>query len=188
LKSERTARGQSESSDWPVNHSPPVVETMGQVTVTLNGRSFRLRCGDGDEARLRALAADVQSRIETLSRESGQAGDDRILVMVTLLITDELWDMRARLGEQAPQAVAESSPLDFASDVQSDAPAQDGDEPDGGATIPAPDVKTPTLSDSDTQGPTLKRALRRAPGRAGLTERLSKVGGSTGGHRKFGSG
>lgn len=72
---------------------------MGQVTVTLNGRTYRLRCGDGEEARLLELAGHLEQRIEGLAAEFGQVGDERLLLMAALLIADELWDARERLRD-----------------------------------------------------------------------------------------
>lgn len=72
---------------------------MGQVTVTLNGRTYRLRCGEGEERRLVELATHVSERVEGLAAEFGQVGDDRLLLMAALLIADELWDVRERLWE-----------------------------------------------------------------------------------------
>jgi cell division protein ZapA len=70
---------------------------MGQVTVTLNGRSYRLYCGDGEEERLIALADHVRSKLNGVVQQFGQAGEDRLLLMAALLIADELWDARDRL-------------------------------------------------------------------------------------------
>ena len=81
---------------------------MGQVAVTLNGRSYRFDCGDGEEARLAELAAFVKGRVEEIGRQFGNAGDERILLMAALLISDELWDARVALAEKA---VAASEPL-----------------------------------------------------------------------------
>jgi cell division protein ZapA len=74
---------------------------MSQVTVTLNGRTFRLRCGDGEEERLMTLAAYLGERIDSLVAEFGQVGDDRLLMMAGLLITDELFDLREQLIQSA---------------------------------------------------------------------------------------
>jgi len=71
---------------------------MGQVTVTVNGRTYRLRCGEGEEERLIALATHVSQRIEGLAAEFGQVGDERLLLMAALLIADELWDTRDQLA------------------------------------------------------------------------------------------
>ena len=42
--------------------------SMGQVAVTLNGRTYKLRCGEGEEERLMQLAAHVRGQLETLTR------------------------------------------------------------------------------------------------------------------------
>ena len=70
---------------------------MGQASVTLNGRSYRLSCGDGEEPRLRQLAAEVAARLDRLVAEFGKAGDDRLLLMTSLILADELLDARARV-------------------------------------------------------------------------------------------
>lgn len=72
---------------------------MGEVAVTLNKRRYRLSCGDGEEARLMALAGYVQARLEKLASEFGNAGEERLLLMTALLITDELFELRESLGE-----------------------------------------------------------------------------------------
>ena len=66
---------------------------MGQVTVTLNGRTYRLRCGDGEEPRLLALAEHVKGKVDQLVGEFGQVGDDRLMLMAALLVTDELFEL-----------------------------------------------------------------------------------------------
>ncbi len=72
---------------------------MGQVTVTLNGRTYRLRCEEGEESRLMQLATHVSEQVEGLAVEFGQIGDDRLLLMAALMIADELWDTRERLQQ-----------------------------------------------------------------------------------------
>lgn len=71
---------------------------MGEITVTLNKRAYRLSCGDGEEARLAALAEHVSTIIDKLAAEFRRAGDDRLLLMAALLITDELFELREGLG------------------------------------------------------------------------------------------
>ena len=75
---------------------------MGTVAITVNGRSFRFECGDGEEARLRELAAYVKSRMDGLKREHGNIDEGRLLLMTALLIADDLWD--ATSGQSAPSA------------------------------------------------------------------------------------
>ena len=65
---------------------------MGQVALTLNGRTYRLACEDGDEPRLAALADYVSSKLDGLVRDVGKAGEAQLFLMTALLIADELFD------------------------------------------------------------------------------------------------
>lgn len=72
---------------------------MGQVSVTLNGRTYRLECGEGEENHLIALAEYLGSHVDTMKRKFGQVGDDRLILMASLLVTDELWELRRQMQE-----------------------------------------------------------------------------------------
>jgi cell division protein ZapA len=67
---------------------------MGVVSLTLDGRTYRLGCGAGEEPRLRALGDLLSATVERLSTEHGAIGHDKLLVMAALLIADELLDER----------------------------------------------------------------------------------------------
>ena len=79
---------------------------MGQVTVTLNGRTYRLRCGDGEEERLLRIAGHVSGHVERLTREHGQIGDERLILMAAILVTDELFELRETSGGTRARAPA----------------------------------------------------------------------------------
>ena len=70
---------------------------MGQVTVVLNGRTYRLECGEGEESHLIALAEYLGTYVEDMKRKFGQVGDDRLILMASLLVTDELWELRREM-------------------------------------------------------------------------------------------
>jgi len=72
---------------------------MGQVSVTLNGRTYRLECGEGEETHLIALAEYLGSHVDTMKRKFGQVGDDRLILMASLVVTDELWELRRQMQE-----------------------------------------------------------------------------------------
>lgn len=74
---------------------------MGQVIVTLNSRTYRLGCGDGEEARLQELSSYLAAKVDAIRTEVGQVGEDRLLVMAALLIADELFEARERSAEPA---------------------------------------------------------------------------------------
>ena len=70
---------------------------MAQVSVTINGRIYQIACDDGQEANLTRLANYVDKRVGELVAAVGQVGDDRLLVMASLLVADELSDAVTRL-------------------------------------------------------------------------------------------
>ncbi len=63
----------------------------------LNGRSYRLECSEGEEAHLIELAEYLGSHVDTMRRKFGQVGDDRLILMASLVMGDELWELRGQL-------------------------------------------------------------------------------------------
>jgi cell division protein ZapA len=72
-------------------------QTMSQVTVTINGRQFRMACEDGQEGHLMRLAQELDQRIEKLRGNFGEIGDARLTIMAALTVSDELADVNNRL-------------------------------------------------------------------------------------------
>ena len=70
---------------------------MSQVSVTINGRQFRMACEDGQEDHLMELARELDVRIEGLRAKFGEIGDNRLTVMAALTVADELAEMGKRL-------------------------------------------------------------------------------------------
>jgi cell division protein ZapA len=72
---------------------------MAHVTVRINGRAYQVACEDGQEPHLEKLAAYIDQRVAELVRDVGQVGDARLLVMTSLIISDELADAYDELEE-----------------------------------------------------------------------------------------
>ena len=70
---------------------------MSQVSVTINGRQFRMACEDGQEGHLMNLARDLDSRIEGLRTKFGEIGDTRLTVMAALTIANSLAETGLRI-------------------------------------------------------------------------------------------
>jgi cell division protein ZapA len=70
---------------------------MGEVTAIVNGRSYTLSCGDGEESRLKELIGIVLKRTDALSAQHGHIADAQLLLMASLLIADELLDAKSRI-------------------------------------------------------------------------------------------
>lgn len=77
---------------------------MGQVNVTIGGRSYRLACRDGEEPHLTSLAEHLSRRADELSEALGQMSEPRLLLMAGIMVTDELFDARRSAGEDDTDA------------------------------------------------------------------------------------
>ncbi len=70
---------------------------MTQVSVTINGRQFRMACEDGQEDHLLELARELDSRISGLRAKFGEIGDTRLTVMAAITVADELAEAGLRV-------------------------------------------------------------------------------------------
>jgi cell division protein ZapA len=75
---------------------------MGQINVTIGGRSYPLACGDGEEAHLTALAEHLQRKAEELTGALGTMSEPRLLLMAGILVADELFEIRRKSGTPDP--------------------------------------------------------------------------------------
>lgn len=67
---------------------------MSQVSVSIDGKLFRMACEDGQEAHLESLAKHLDGRIGEMRKAFGEIGDLRLVVMAAITITDEFFEAR----------------------------------------------------------------------------------------------
>jgi cell division protein ZapA len=72
---------------------------LAQVTVKINGYSYTVGCEDGQEEHLLAMSGEVENRIASIKALGGNSGEARELVLVSLLMADELHDLRIELDQ-----------------------------------------------------------------------------------------
>jgi cell division protein ZapA len=75
---------------------------MAQVNISVNGRVYRMACEDGEEEHVTELGARFDRAIDELRGALGEIGDQRLMVMAGILMTDRLHDAERRL-ERAEQ-------------------------------------------------------------------------------------
>ncbi len=78
---------------------------MAQVTVKINGYAYTVGCEDGQEQHLQAMAAQVEKRVDSIKALGGNSGEARLLVLASLLMADEIHDLRLE-REQTRAATA----------------------------------------------------------------------------------
>ncbi|WP_018181310.1 cell division protein ZapA [Kaistia granuli] len=67
---------------------------MSQVSVTINGKTYRMACDDGQEAHLEGLADRLNEIIGQLRQSFGEIGDQRLTVMAAITMGDDLAESR----------------------------------------------------------------------------------------------
>lgn len=79
---------------------------MAQVTVTIDGKNFRMACEEGQEEHLMALAGRFDRYIGHLKESFGAIGDQRLTVMAGIMIMDELSELQKRVAGMESEIAA----------------------------------------------------------------------------------
>lgn len=72
---------------------------MGQVNVTISGKTYRMACDDGQEEHLESLGRQLSDTIELLRGQFGEIGDQRLTVMAAITLADRYSEAERRLAE-----------------------------------------------------------------------------------------
>ena len=83
---------------------------MASVEVEIASRGYSVACRDGEEAHLRSLAAIVDRKARDAAAAVGSMGEARQLLFASLLLADELKEVRTS-GAAAPVAEPETNSL-----------------------------------------------------------------------------
>ena len=97
---------------------------MGEVTLSIDGKSFRMACEDGDEERLTDLAARFDTSVQDLRAAFGHLGDNRLTVMAGLLMTDRLSEVEAQLEASKAERDRLAAALAGASNTEAETRAE----------------------------------------------------------------
>ena len=84
---------------------------LAQVTVRINGYAYTVGCEDGQEQHLQAMAEQVEKRIDSIKALGSNSGEARLLVLASLLMADEIHDLRTELDSARRAAGAPPRPL-----------------------------------------------------------------------------
>ncbi|PKA41646.1 cell division protein ZapA [Rhizobium sullae] len=72
---------------------------MAQVTVTIDGKAYRMACEEGQEDHLTDLANRFDRYVGHLKGQFGEIGDLRITVMAGIMVMDEISELSRRVTE-----------------------------------------------------------------------------------------
>ncbi|HQT67553.1 MAG: cell division protein ZapA [Rhodospirillales bacterium 20-60-12] len=83
---------------------------MAQVTIRINGYSYQVGCEDGQEPHLTHMAGEIERRIDSIKALGQQSGEARLLMLASLLLADELHDLRTDIEAGKAGLAAQPAP------------------------------------------------------------------------------
>lgn len=78
---------------------------MAQVTVTIDGKAYRMACDEGQEAHLIDLAGRFDRYVTHLKDSFGEIGDLRLTVMAGIMVMDEFSELQKRVKGMESEVV-----------------------------------------------------------------------------------
>ena len=73
---------------------------MANVNIKFNGKDYLLSCDDGQEESLKKLTAFLDSKYLELKKNLGNIGENKLLLITSIKLIDEHFDLRRRISEQ----------------------------------------------------------------------------------------
>ncbi len=83
---------------------------MAEVNLVIDGRTYGVACDDGQERRVQQLGQYIDQRMREVSGGSGASNKAQLMVLTSLLLADEVFDLRDGLS-RATSAEMTQQPL-----------------------------------------------------------------------------
>lgn len=87
---------------------------MGQVSLTVNNRTFSIACEDGQEERLEYLASYVDERVQGIVEAGVVRRESDVMALTAILLADELLEAQ----DNQPKVDNQDNSEDFAKKLQ----------------------------------------------------------------------
>ena len=73
---------------------------MANVNVKFNEKDYLLSCDDGQEESLKKLTIFLDKKYNELKDKLGNIGENKLLLITTIKLIDEYFDLREKVGQQ----------------------------------------------------------------------------------------
>lgn len=86
---------------------------MARVEVVVNGRGYMVACEDGQEGRIRELAAMVDETLREIAGDRPSGSEPQLLLVTSLVLADRLQEMQAEVQalRGARLGIAQPAPI-----------------------------------------------------------------------------
>lgn len=82
---------------------------MAELEVSIYGKKYTISCDDGEEQRVVELGQYIDSKVRDIAYAGAASSSPHLLVLASLMITDELFEMRKNAAitnsDEAAQSV-----------------------------------------------------------------------------------
>ena len=73
---------------------------MANVNIKFNGKDYLLSCDDGQEESLKKLTNFLDKKYSELKDKLGNIGENKLLLITTIQLIDEYFDLKQKVTEQ----------------------------------------------------------------------------------------
>ena len=73
---------------------------MANINIKFNNKDYLLSCDDGQEESLKKLTAFLDKKYKELKEKLGNIGENKLLLITTIQLIDEYFDLKERVGLQ----------------------------------------------------------------------------------------
>ena len=73
---------------------------MANVNIKFNNKDYLLSCDDGQEESLKKLTSFLDKKYKELKEKLGNIGENKLLLITTIQLIDEYFDLKERVGLQ----------------------------------------------------------------------------------------
>ena len=73
---------------------------MANVNIKFNGKEYLLSCDDGQEESLKKLVIFLDKKYLELKEKLGNIGENKLLLITSIKLIDEHFDLKRRIGDQ----------------------------------------------------------------------------------------
>ena len=72
---------------------------MGEVNLSLHGKTYGVACDDGQERRVAELGKYVDARLCEIAAAGAASNESHLLVLTAIVLADEIHELRAALSQ-----------------------------------------------------------------------------------------
>ena len=73
---------------------------MANVNIKFNNKDYLLSCDDGQEESLKKLTSFLDKKYKELKEKLGNIGENKLLLITTIQLIDEYFDLKERVSSQ----------------------------------------------------------------------------------------